>query len=546
MKQRSTLFVSFLLFSTSLFGQSPQVLRSDLRIRKVHEIQNVNLQVRLAYDATRQAFFSINRGGDVYLLTPEGTGFRQERVSTASDHQLDYLQGIIVRDGVVYLCGNHVTQENVSGYGAVRKGVRTAGGAWTWTTVLKTAEHASSRTLYDHAFSGICFSPDGRDLYVSSGSRTDHGEVKSNDGKYPGLREVPLTSALFKIPANAENLEFANDSAKLQPYVVVRGVRNAFDLAFSPGGDLFSVENAGDRDDPEEMNWIRTGRHYGFPWEIGGNDTPMQFPDYDPAKDLLVNKNGWPGRSGGFYNDPTYPKKPTNLTYQRPIRNFGPDADKYRDPVTGAIRDASDERGSITTFTSHRSPVGLVFDVDRKLGGDYTGRGFTLSYQKGTFDPSGISSKSETGPMNDPSEDLLLLTLTRDGDDYRLNSHRIAGDFSEPVDAELVGNKLYVLETRGAIHEITFPERKQELVLGLEPPSAGYRLYPNPSGGRFRLEGPEGVPAQLTLLDGFGRTLHTAEQTLPTELDLRDWPSGLYLLRVETERERVMLKVIKK
>jgi hypothetical protein len=695
MKHRYTLLVGITLcLSTLSRAQSPRVLRPDLSIRKVHEIGNVNLQVRLVYDASRRVFFSINRNGDLHLLRPDGAGgFRGQVVSRASDHALDYLQGVVVREGVVYLCGNHVTQQDVSGYGAVRKGTERPDGTWAWTTVLKTAEHASSRTLYDHGFSGICFSPDGRDLYVSSGSRTDHGEIKDQNGKYSGLREEPLTAAIFKVPAATENLLLPNDSAGLAPYVVVRGVRNAFGIAFSPQGDLFSVENAGDRDDPEEMNWIRPGRHYGFPWEIGGNATPMQFAGYDPAQDKLVNKNGWPGRSGGFYNDPAYPKKPTNLTYQTPIRNYGPDADKYRDPQTGAIRDASDEGGSLTTFTSHRSPVGLVFDVAGALGGEYAGQGFTLSYQKGTEDASGLNSKGETGPMNDPSEDLLLLKLTKTADEYRLNSYRVAGDFSEPVDAELVGTRLYVLETRGAIYEITFPERSQvvlpppvitqagparfcpgdsvvltasagydgyqwqrsdttlaetsarlvvraggtyrvagrkdgqlspasvpvvltavpgpdkpmislvgtalqsssatgnqwllngvpvsgatastftptqggtvqvrvtqegcsavsepfDFVTGLEPAAVAYRLFPNPTDGVLRLEWPWETMAQLTLLDAAGRRLHSTRQLLspqvPAELDLRRWPSGLYLLRVETEQRQAVLKVVRR
>jgi hypothetical protein len=85
---------------------------------------------------------------------------------------------------------------------------RLTGGKLVWTDIFKTAEHASSKTLFDHAFSAICFSPDGKDLYISSGSRTDHGEVKDNEGRYPGLARSGIDVLIFKIPADTENLLF--------------------------------------------------------------------------------------------------------------------------------------------------------------------------------------------------------------------------------------------------------------------------------------------------------------------------------------------------
>ncbi|GAB5409195.1 MAG: hypothetical protein BalsKO_15600 [Balneolaceae bacterium] len=40
---------------------------------------------------------------------------------------------------------------------------------------------------------------------------------------------------------------------------------------------FFGTENAGDRDDSEELNWLQQGKHYGFPWVIGGNETPSDL-----------------------------------------------------------------------------------------------------------------------------------------------------------------------------------------------------------------------------------------------------------------------------
>ncbi len=159
-----------------------------------------------------------------------------------------------------------------------------------------------------------------------------------------------------------------------------------------------------------------------------------------------------------MYNDPDYPPRPEGVTFTDPVINRGPDGDSYRDPETGEIRDASDRGETLRTFTAHRSPLGLVFDVDGALGGEYTGDGFVLAWTAG--DPEGDPA---SGPFEDPSQDLLHLELTKtaDRDDYETTATRIAGGFSNPIDAVLVGNVLYVLEFgefgEGGIWEVTFP-----------------------------------------------------------------------------------------
>lgn len=463
MKHRSTLLNILLILAsgTAAAQTTPTALGPGLSIRPFHRVTNTDLQVRIAYDSTRRVFYTISFDGGLFQIISENGTVRHEAIADASQHEINHLQGLAVRQGVVYLVGNRVVQSGVVGYGLVKRGQRQPNGSWTWTTVMRTDNHASSKTLYDHAFSGVCFSPDGQSLYIASGSRTDHGEVKDNEGRYPGLREEPLTTKIYRIPTTANDLFLPNNETQLQAsgYVFARGVRNAFDIAFSPTGDLFSVENSGDRDDPEEMNWIREGQHYGFPWEIGGNDTPMQFPGYDPKQDKLVNPKSTSFLNGGLANDPNYPKKPTGVTFRRPIPNTGPDADKYRDPQTGAIRDASDEGGAVTTFTGHRCPVGLVFDTRAQFGGDYTGQAFVLGHQKGTFDPSGLSTLGALGPMNDPGEDLMLMNLTKRNGEYQVSCKRIVENFTAPVDGEIVGNTLYVLEVSGQIWEVTFPKK---------------------------------------------------------------------------------------
>nr|WP_295934339.1 T9SS type A sorting domain-containing protein [uncultured Dyadobacter sp.] len=541
MKHFCSAFVFITLLSFQYYfaaAQTPHLLREDLTIKPLFKITGTDTQTRMVYDPSDKSFYTIAWNGELFHLTASSSGqYQVQRLASAEDHGINYLQGLALHDGTVYLVGNVVIAQGVSGYGKAVKAKITSNKP-VWTEVFRTAEHASSKTLYDHAFSAICFSPDGKDMYIASGSRTDHGEVKDNDGLYPGLREVALTSCIFKLPANTEKLVLPNDSAALAPYVHVRGVRNAFSLAFAANGDLFSVENSGDRDDPEEMNWIRAGGHYGFPWEMGGNDTPMQFAGYKPDEDKLVNRAYTAYQIGAFYNDRLYPKKPQTLTYHKPIRNAGPDADKYRDPATGKVMDASDNGATISTFTAHRSPLGLVFDTHSTFNGEYKGKGFVLSYQEGS---------ANYGPMQEAGRDLLMLDLKKNttGDDYTLNAYRIAAGFIEPTDAEIVDNKLYVLEGQGQIWEISFPK---EVVTGIRPEQKPFKVYPNPIRGKIQIDGLGDLKTvEATVTDIAGRILITKRCNVTdgrAELDVLQLSPGTYFLKVGSQSGKMTSKFI--
>lgn len=150
---------------------------------------------------------------------------------------------------------------------------------------------------------------------------------------------------------------------KSHGYIFAEGIRNTFDMAFDPDGNLFGTENGPDRDMADELNWLRPGLHYGFPWQIGGADNPQQFPNYNPATDKLLNPLFNAVKKGDHRNDPTFPPRPA-VALVEPIRNFGPDADSYRTP-NGVIHDASAAQTSIGTFTAHRSPLGFLSSTRR-------------------------------------------------------------------------------------------------------------------------------------------------------------------------------------
>jgi hypothetical protein len=243
------------------------------------------------------------------------------------------------------------------------------------------------------------------------------------------------------------------NALKASGYVFAEGTRNAFDLAFAPNGDLFGVDNGPDRDMCDELNWLRAGLHYGFPWRMGAADNPQQFPDYNPSNDLLLDSRFIGVQQGTYQNDPLFPPAPT--TFVDPVINLGPDATSFRDPTNGSLDVATALGLTLSTFTAHRCPLGLVFDTASAIAPPFQGHGFMLSWTVG--DPNG---NSVPGPFLDPSQDLVDLALTRLGNtNYQVRVTRLVGGFSNPIDSEVVGNRIYVIEYGGnqGIWEITFP-----------------------------------------------------------------------------------------
>jgi hypothetical protein len=450
-----------LLLGGGLIAQStPVALNTNLQIRLVLNTTSSNgaASVRLAKDPRNNQLYYLKVNGDIYRVNLQpGAASTSAKVYSATDHGLaNSVEGMAIGpDGTIYVVGNDNTN-NTTTFARISKGVANASGIRTWSLLARTEPYArTGMGIFDHLFNAAVVSPDGRFLFVNSGARTDHGEIESASGLFPNLRDVPLTTKIFRLPTSGSNLILSNDLSALRQagYVFAEGVRNAFDLEFAPNGDLFATDNGPDRDMSESLYWLRAGLHFGFPWHIGGGDNPQQFPTYDPTTDKLLDSRYYAVAQGLYHNDPTFPAPPTNFT--EAVINLGPDADRYRDPVDGSIKSASSLGQTLRTFTAHRSPLGLVFDTLGALAPPFRSHGFMLSWTPG--DPSGTNV---AGPFLDPSQDLLDLNLTKLGNtNYQATVTRIVGGFSNPIDAEIIGNRIYAIEYGGSqgLWEITFP-----------------------------------------------------------------------------------------
>jgi hypothetical protein len=493
--------------------------------------------------------------GNLYVLQINGAVRRVIRSSEGpaqfpivygiSDHGVEEPLGMAFgTDGTMYIVGNGPDSTDQWGRSTIARGVPDAPGSGvrTWSVLATTVQYLYGHT-YNHRMSGIAVDPSGEYIYVNSGSRTDHGEERE------GHREVGLTAIILKLPADGENILLLDDREWLRDngYIMAEGIRNTFDLAFTAGGNLFGVENAGDRSDPEELNWIREGHHYGFPWRIGGNETPQQFTPYDPMNDPLLHPNAWGGGNlyETFSNDPDYPPPPDGVTFTDPVPNYGPDADRFRDPETGEARNASEEGTAITTFTAHRSPNGIVFDADSLLPGGLKSGGFVISMANGSI----------LQQMGDTGGDLKLLELIRENDEYAVSVTRIVSGFNSPLGLEISGDTLFVAETglwfppnnNPRMWEVVFTDG----VTGVDEDAAlpsGFSLgqnYPNPfnPSTTITFEMPVEGRVILEVFDILGRRVATLVDDMllagsySAVFDAADLSSGVFFYRIRVSGE---------
>lgn len=468
-----------LLVQTSIsavYGQRVTSLRPDISVDSILKVKPG--ASKIALDPITKHLFYTSSNGNIYEVFEDSQ--TDSLRFTANDHGLSRLQGLCFLDSTMYLSGN--IWYSTTGIGMIMKGTMQANGTRIWITMVVTEAYPTSSSTGDHGFTGITVNPNKQFLFFSGGSRTSFGEVESNNGNFPGMREQALTSKIYRIPIDAENLYWPNDSTFLanSGYVYAEGTRNAYDMAWNAQNHLFAVDNAGERDDPEELNWIQEGKHYGFPWRIGGNANPLTNPSYDASQDPLINPNNGAYLAGDFNADPNFPPIPAGIQFTEPLRNYGNAADYFKDESTGQIKRASEEVTSVRTFTPHRSPLGLLIDRSELLGSVYQGKSFVMSFMPGG-DSTGYTPLSPWGspcPFVDSSRELVMMDLKYDSllADYTVHTSNIVTGFYLPVDAEQVGNSIYVIENNGVLWKLNFPSK-------LIPPicyQAGLITYPNP------------------------------------------------------------------
>ena len=438
-----------LVFTFGKVNGQVDLIDNNLSVTKV--VSTAPKPVRIDKNPLTNELFYMTAGGDIYKVDIAANS--HTKVFSTSNHGLHATTGFeIGKTGNIYLV--QAAQSGGYNIATIVRGTPEDDG-YRWIKMAETEPYRASGNR-DHQFNAIIESADGEFVLINSGSRTDHGEEAKNGG-----REMPITSAIIRLPVSAENLILPNDEEALRDggYIFADGIRNTYDLEYAPNGDLFGAENSDTRDNEEELNWILQSEHYGFPWQIGTHNNPQQYPDfYPPGSDNLLVEGI--NHEATFYNDPGFPAPPAGIRFRKPITNVGPDAAIIRDSVDGEIKNAIEIDRVMGTFTPHSSPLALTFDQDSVLAAPYTGGGFIMSFN--------TSGNTKFTPFGDPGEDLLYLRLNKQNETYTTSVNRIAKGFSGPVDAVMIHNKLYVLEYGGAtIWEVNFPAKSEPMAAEL-------------------------------------------------------------------------------
>lgn len=436
---------------------APQALRPDITVTHVMKIAPLGVRI-LQHPLT----------GEVYYTTFEGNVFRvknlrsnpiSEKIISPEQHGITRLQGAVFLKNTLFLCGN-VDMNNKKGTSGRMVRCDLLPDTVRTSIVFNTASYGSNKTIYDHGWNALAVSPDGKYIFVNSGARTDHGEVQDNGGLYPNARDNALTGKIFRIPSDAIDLMLEDDESRLKKegYIYAEGIRNAYDMDFDGDSNLFAVVNSSDYDHPEDMFWIRAGRHYGFPWVMGGIENPQQYPDWkpDPETDKFIPKFSHSWQVKYFKTDTSFPKKPAGLKFTPGVQNLGPVANEYRGH-SGEVLDGDTTGVAVSTFTPHSSPLGLFFDKKNVLAGDLNGGGFVIRYTSGNRGNMMKAFTSEGG-------DLLHLDLSynKAADNFFTTTKRLVDGLKEPSDAIMIGNEVYIIEYGGRggdMWKITLPAK---------------------------------------------------------------------------------------
>lgn len=113
-------------------------------------------------------------------------------------------------------------------------------------------------------------------IYLAVGSTSDHGPIQRD-----------YEASILTMELDGSNLE-----------IFAEGFRNPYELTMSEDGRLFTADNSPDALNtgltffpPEELNYVREGRHYGFP-DVYGKGLVLNEVDHeteDPVAQLVTS-----------------------------------------------------------------------------------------------------------------------------------------------------------------------------------------------------------------------------------------------------------------
>lgn len=216
----------------------------------------------LYYGVNGELYITRRDGGDVLMLKDRDGDLKFELLTTvAADFK--GVHGITIRDGWMYLCNNNeLRRYQMKNDGSLDT-------AWqTLITDLPDGGQHPNRTMD--------FGPDGK-LYISVGTLCN--DCKESDNETAAMLQVD--------PVTWKRTMFAT------------GLRNTIGFDWHPQtGQLWGLDNGGDgkgnKWPPEELNNIKQGGIYGYPFAYGKQqvDQSREDPAGDTKEEWVKNTVG--------------------------------------------------------------------------------------------------------------------------------------------------------------------------------------------------------------------------------------------------------------
>lgn len=227
------------------------------------------------------SLYAIAIDGRIYHLTDDdGNGIFEDYTQVlSSDLAFEWAIGMALYDDRIYISD----QERI-GY------VEDTDDDGIFDGYTNLVDDLPGRVYPLHSNNGILIYDDL--LYIAVGSTTDHGPIQED-----------YESSILTMELDGSDLQ-----------VFATGFRNPYDLTMSPDGRLFTGDNSPDGLGtglpflpPEELNYVREGRHYGFP-DVYGYGLELNDIDYEtePAVTEFITSTATVGLA--YYGADQFPE----------------------------------------------------------------------------------------------------------------------------------------------------------------------------------------------------------------------------------------------
>lgn len=219
--------------------------------------------------------------GSLFLLTREGQGPYSLKLLKG---KLNQPHGLALSSDGFYYLGEKTKISRFNYEGGILK---------NWQIVVANMQKDAG---FMHPLSQFTFDPRNNDLYINSGSPSDHCTVQGkNNYKSCPETEMEGKGSILRVPGSKLATLPANGVRFFE--VTAVGLRNSMAMAIHPSGTLVQGENSRDfpelEEPHEEINVIdlnnRIGLHYGWPYCYNFHATSPEWA-FPENKNLPLHK----------------------------------------------------------------------------------------------------------------------------------------------------------------------------------------------------------------------------------------------------------------